>query len=148
MGYDVIVVLGAALTPDGELGPALAERVHFGVAAWRDGEAAKLIMTGIHEAQKMKARAMSLGVPGEAILVEHQARTTRENAVHSAALMRRHGLTSALLVTQGYHRRRAVATFRHAGVVAQAMLFPSRSHLEQIAREIVALAFYKSRGWI
>jgi uncharacterized SAM-binding protein YcdF (DUF218 family) len=148
VGYDVIIVLGAALTREGELGPALAERVHFGVAAWREGQAPKLIMTGIHEAQKMKARAMSLGVPDGAILVEHQARTTRENAIHSAALMRQHRLTSALLVTQPYHRPRAVAAFRRLGVAARAMRFPSRPRLKQIARELVALAFYKSRGWI
>ena len=148
MGFDVIIVLGAALTPDGELGPALAERVHFGVVAWREGEAPRLIMTGVHEAYKMKARAVALGVPAEAILVEPTARTTRENALRSAVLMRQHGLTKALLVTQGYHRPRAVAAFRRAGVEAAALKFDSRLQLRQAAREVVALAFYLSRGWI
>jgi uncharacterized SAM-binding protein YcdF (DUF218 family) len=148
VGFDVIVVLGAALTPAGELGPALAERVHFGVLAWRDGRAPRMIMTGIHEAHKMKARALALGVPAEAVLLEATARTTRENAVRSAELMRRHGWATALVVTQGYHRLRAVAAFRRAGIEAAALRFTSRWRLKQAARELVALAFYKSRGWI
>jgi uncharacterized SAM-binding protein YcdF (DUF218 family) len=148
VAFDVIVVLGAALTPEGELGPALAERVQHGVAAWRDGAAPRLIMTGVHEAYKMKARAVALGVPAEAILVEPTARTTRENAVRSAALMRQHGMTRALVVTQGYHRPRAAAAFRRVGVAAAALRFESRLQLRQVAREVVALAFYKSRGWI
>jgi uncharacterized SAM-binding protein YcdF (DUF218 family) len=148
VSFDVIVVLGAALTPEGELGAALAERVRFGVAAWHEGAAARLMMTGIYEAHKMKARAIELGVDGDAILVEPTARTTRENALRCAALMREHGLATALVVTQRYHRPRAVAAFRRAGIAATALRFSNRLHPKQVAREVVALAFYRLRGWI
>jgi uncharacterized SAM-binding protein YcdF (DUF218 family) len=147
-GYDVIVVLGAALASDGDLGPALAERVRAGVAAWREGRAPRLMMTGVHEAHKMKARAVALGVPAEAILVEDTARTTRENAMRCAELMRAHGLGYALVVTQGYHRPRALATFRRVGVRARAYRFAGRNNPRQAAREVVALAVYWARGWI
>jgi uncharacterized SAM-binding protein YcdF (DUF218 family) len=147
-GHDVIVVLGAALTADGDLGAALAERVRAGVEAWQRGRAPWLMMTGVHEAHKMKARAMALGVPGEAILVEPTARSTRENALACVALMRQHGLARALVVTQRYHRARAVASFRRAGVAADALGFRGRWGLKQAARELVALIGYKARGWI
>jgi uncharacterized SAM-binding protein YcdF (DUF218 family) len=146
--FDVIVVLGAALTADGELGTALAERVCAGVAAWRAGRAPQLMMTGVHEAEKMKARAVALGVPAAAILVEPTARTTRENALRCAELMGRHQLVRALVVTQAYHRLRAVAAFRRVGVTAEGYRFDGRFTTKQAMRELVALAVYRARGWI
>ena len=64
--FDVIVVLGAALGPEGDLGPALAERVLAGVEAWRAGQAPMLLMTGSYEAEKMKRRAVEAGRSGGA----------------------------------------------------------------------------------
>ena len=145
---DVIVVLGAALGPEGDLGPALAERVLAGVEAWRAGRAPWLMMTGIHEAEKMKRRAVKLGVPAAQVLVEPTARTTRENALRCAQLMRAHGLGRALVVTQGYHRRRAIAAFRKIGVVAEPLVFPHRARLRWWVRESAAWMVYKARGWI
>jgi uncharacterized SAM-binding protein YcdF (DUF218 family) len=146
---DVIVVLGAALTPAGDLGPALAERVRAGVEAWQRGAAPWLMMSGVHEAAKMKARAVEMGVPAERVIVEGRATTTHENAVNCAELMRRQNLQHALVVTQAYHRRRAVAAFRRAGVAASAFRFPGqKARPRRVAREWVALAVYKLRGWI
>lgn len=145
---DVIVVLGAALGPEGDLGAALAERVLAGVEAWRAGRAPWLMMTGIHEAEKMKRRALKLGVPDARVLVEPTARTTRENALRCAELMRAHGLERALVVTQGYHQRRAIAAFRRVGVTACALSFPHRGQLAWWLREAAAWVVYKARGWI
>lgn len=146
---DVVVVLGAALGPEGDLGPALAERVLAGVEAWRAGRAPLLIMTGKYEAELMKRRAVKLGVPAERVLVETGALTTRENATGCAAIMRAHGMGSALVVTQAFHRARAVAAFGRAGVEADALPFAHaptdwRTHM----REIVARVVYRARGWI
>jgi uncharacterized SAM-binding protein YcdF (DUF218 family) len=149
MKFDVIVVLGAALGPDGTLGPALAERVEMGVIAWKRGYAPWLLMTGEREASAMREVAISSGVPADQILVEHQARTTRENAIYSGALLRERGLRRALVVTQPYHRARAVAAFRRVGVEAEALEFWSRRQTpRQQARELVARAVYRVRGWI
>jgi uncharacterized SAM-binding protein YcdF (DUF218 family) len=147
---DVLVVLGAALSRDmRSLGPALEERVVEGAAAFRRGLAPAMIVTGKLEASLMKVRAIELGVPAEAILLEHTALTTRENALFSAELMRRHGLERALIVTQPYHRLRAVTAFRRAGVEASALGFVSaRTPPRQVFREYGALAVYGLRGWL
>jgi uncharacterized SAM-binding protein YcdF (DUF218 family) len=146
---DVLVVLGAALRADGELGPALAERVEVAAAAFHRGAAPCLIMTGAVEAEAMRRRAVELGVPEAAILVEKQARTTRENALATAALMRRHGLAHALLVTQRFHRPRSLAAFRRAGVAVEPLQFDGRpARLKQLVREAVALLVYAARGWL
>jgi uncharacterized SAM-binding protein YcdF (DUF218 family) len=148
-GCDVVVVLGAALGPEGDLGPVLAERVLAGVEAWRAGRAPMMMMTGRYEAELMKRRAIKLGVPAERVLVETGALTTRQNATGCAAIMRAHGLSRALVVTQAFHRARAVAAFRRAGVAAEALSFvhaPTRWRLS--ARELAARVVYRARGWI
>jgi uncharacterized SAM-binding protein YcdF (DUF218 family) len=146
---EVLIVLGAALAADGRLGPALEERVVAGVAAWRQGLAPRVLMTGRFEAAAMRARALELGVPAEAVLVEHTARSTRENALFSSELLRRHGVRSALIVTQPWHRRRAVSAFRKVGVDARSLPFAStRVGVRQLLRECVALVAYGLRGWL
>lgn len=145
----MIVVLGAALGPEGDLGPALAERVLAGVEAWRAGRAPLLLMTGRYEAELMKRRAVKLGVPEARVLVETEALTTRQNATGCTAILRARGLARALVVTQAYHRPRAVATFRRAGVAAEALAFAQApSSWRAYARELVARAVYRARGWI
>jgi uncharacterized SAM-binding protein YcdF (DUF218 family) len=146
--FDVIVVLGAALGPEGDLGPALAERVLAGVEAWRAGRAPTLLMTGRYEAEKMKARAIKLGVPAGRVLVETAALTTRQNATGCAAILRAQGLARALVVTQAYHRPRAVAAFRKLGVDADALEFAGSSRVKWQLRELLARAVYRARGWI
>lgn len=148
MNAEVIVVLGAALRGS-RLGPALAERVEAGVAAWHGGLAPLLLMTGALEATAMRARAVELGVPVERVLIEHSARTTRENALYCAEILRQRGLTRALVVTQAYHRPRSVAAFRRAGLDAHALVFDGkRASPRALAREGVALMVYAARGWL
>ncbi|MFF4020593.1 YdcF family protein [Streptomyces sp. NPDC001843] len=64
------------------------------------------------EAEHCRERAIELGVPAEAILVEPQARNTGENIRFSRALLEeRHvPVSSALLVSKPYEERRAYAT--------------------------------------
>ncbi len=97
----------------------------------------------------MKQRAVELGVPSDVILIEHTALTTRENALFSGEILRRQQLLRALIVTQPYHRRRAVAAFRRVGIQAKALKFRSqRDTLRQHGREVVARWVYRLRGWI
>jgi uncharacterized SAM-binding protein YcdF (DUF218 family) len=146
--YDCIVVLGAALGPEGDLGPALAERVLAGVEAWRAKRAPVLLMTGRFEAEKMRARAIKLGAPSDCVLVESEALTTRGNALGCAPILRARGLDRVLVVTQSYHRRRAVGAFRKVGLDADALEFAGSGRLKWHLRELVARAVYRARGWI
>ncbi|MFG2476465.1 YdcF family protein [Streptomyces fagopyri] len=64
------------------------------------------------EAQHYRERALELGVPAGAILVEPRARNTGENIALSRALLEERGVSveSALLVSKPYEERRAYAT--------------------------------------
>ncbi|MEU5971228.1 YdcF family protein [Streptomyces globisporus] len=66
------------------------------------------------EAEHYRERALELGVPASAILVEPKARNTGENINFSRALLEERSLdvSSVLLVSKPYEERRAYATAR------------------------------------
>ncbi|WP_406244353.1 YdcF family protein [Streptomyces anulatus] len=66
------------------------------------------------EAEHYRGRALDLGVPASAILVEPNARNTGENINFSRALLAERGVdvSSVLLVSKPYEERRAYATAR------------------------------------
>lgn len=66
------------------------------------------------EAEHYRERALELGVPGSAILVEPEARNTGENINFTRELLAERGVdvASVLLVSKPYEERRAFATAR------------------------------------
>ncbi|MGW4050940.1 YdcF family protein [Streptomyces sp. NPDC004779] len=66
------------------------------------------------EAEHYRERALELGVPASAILVEPNAKNTGENVRFSRSLLDDHGVqvSSILLVSKPYEERRAYATAR------------------------------------
>lgn len=66
------------------------------------------------EAEHYRERALGLGVPESAVLVEPRARNTGENIRFSRALLAERGIgvSSVLLVSKPYEERRAYATAR------------------------------------
>ncbi|MFC8035324.1 YdcF family protein [Streptomyces griseoincarnatus] len=95
------------------------------VALYRDGMAPLIVFTGATsrttrdrmprgEAEHYRERALELGVPADAILVEPNARNTGENITFSRALLADRGIavSSVLLVCKPYEERRAYATAR------------------------------------
>jgi len=123
---DVIVVLGSKVYSGGRPGPALIRRTKHAVALFRQGLASHIVCSGglgrepPTEAEAACGLAEKLGAPPSALLLETQAHSTEENALYTAALMRAHGWTTAILVSDGYHSYRAALLFRRAGVVAYA----------------------------
>ncbi|MCA8939306.1 MAG: YdcF family protein, partial [Planctomycetes bacterium] len=121
---DVIMVPGAALRKGGrELSPVLQSRVDQAISLWRSGYAPKLLFSGggegsDNEAEAMARYAIRQGVHPQAILLEKAATTTRSNAEHSAALMKREGLNSALVVSNWYHVARVRLSLLQAGIEA------------------------------
>src|SRR3546814_15760851 len=100
----------------------------------------------------MARLARDMGVPAACILTERDARTTYESARNCAALMRRHGWTSVLLVTDGWHLARGLLAFRGFGVTAQGESAGGgpgevgyRRWLAYAAREALAMPWYSLR---
>src|SRR5687767_11890339 len=69
---------------------------------------------GVSEAERMLQIAETLGIPRDRIIVEAEAETSEENGWLAAELLRAHGLTSALLVTDYAHMMYALPVFTDA----------------------------------
>lgn len=67
--------------------------------------------TGPSNAEAMRQIAIESGVPDEAILLEEFSETTRQNAENTSALLDSAEIDRIILVTSGYHQRRAGLEF-------------------------------------
>lgn len=155
---DIVIVLGAATTQAGGPTPTLRRRVAKGVRTFEKTGAEMLLMTGgpagrrPAEAEIMRDLARDAGVPEDRILVEIEASTTFENARRSADIMRRHGWTRAVVVTDALHIPRALLAFWGVGVRATGRgariawrVGPFRTPFHYLAYEMAGIALYATR---
>jgi uncharacterized SAM-binding protein YcdF (DUF218 family) len=70
------------------------------------------------EAHVMRQLAVDAGVPEARILIEDQATSTFQSALLCAAILRQHGWSTALIVTDRYHLPRTLLVFRSCGIQA------------------------------
>jgi uncharacterized SAM-binding protein YcdF (DUF218 family) len=162
---DVAIVLSGGRYTDGSLTDSAVDRTVAAVRLYHQGFVPRLLFTGgpccgESASALMATLAEELGVPRGAILLEEESTRTYDSAVYSAALLRRRGLRSAILVTSPLHLLRARLSFAAAGMTVHPLRSSERdltrvsSSLERIAllqdavHEYCGLAFYRWRGWI
>lgn len=116
------MVLGCKIAPSGRPAPVMERRVAAGATAYLGGVAPVVVVSGGRrwgsriEAQVMAGALREAGVPARAVIEELCSLSTLENAVFSAAILRRLGARRAAVVTCPWHMARALANFRAAGV--------------------------------
>ena len=104
------------------------------------------------------------GVPATMIWTEQESKSTYENAVNSAAILRQRGIHKIVLVTEAYHMRRSEGVFRKQGIevvpaacgfrspeVRWRDMLPSWEAIswnEDSMHEVIALVWYKLNGRI
>ena len=128
----VIVVLGHPADEHGNPAPILKSRLDKAISLYKSGEANKIIVTGAAvynqfvEAEVMAVYCISNNIPAEDIIMEPRARNTYENARMVKAIMIENGLSSAIVVTSAFHKKRAERFFRKAipNVVVQVCPYP------------------------
>lgn len=112
--WDAIVVLGCRVFPDGQPSRALAARVEAAVELYRQGRAARVVLTGgvgeagIAEAEVAATLAESLGVPRDDLIVEARSTSTEQNARFAAQMIEGRRI---LIVTDAYHVFRSELVF-------------------------------------
>jgi len=119
----------------------------------------------IPESEVMRRGLLELGVPDSRIVLESESKVTREEAIFTAKLLRDRGINSCILVTSDTHMRRALGTFRRAGLNAVPAValnpigfasrhrrwVPTQQALEfsqEVLHEYIGLAWYRLRGWL
>lgn len=95
-----------------------AARVAEGVELYDNGWADRLVFSGAAEdktgpsnAEAMRRIALDAGVPDYAIVLEEFSETTRQNAENTRELLEEQNIRRIILVTSGYHQRRAGLEF-------------------------------------
>jgi SanA protein len=114
-----VIVFGAGLWRDGSPTPVLRDRVATAAQLYFEGKAEKLVMSGgnptidYDEPGAMRAYALSLGVPDEAIVLDYAGRRTYDTCYRARHIF---GIRQATLVTQGFHLPRALYLCNSLGI--------------------------------
>jgi vancomycin permeability regulator SanA len=110
-GKKVAIVFGAGLWRDGSPTPVLRDRVATAADLYFAGKVEKLLFSGdnriveYNEPAAMRAYALQLGVPDEAIVLDYAGRRTYDTCYRARAIF---GVKEAVLVTQKFHRRACI----------------------------------------
>jgi uncharacterized SAM-binding protein YcdF (DUF218 family) len=119
---DVILVLGAA-EYRGRPSPVLRARLDHALELYNRRLAPLLMTTGgaggdpvFTEAGVGRSYLMSKGVPSESIIVEEEGESTVESTAMAGEIMRRMGLHSAIVVSDGYHIYRVKKMMQFRGL--------------------------------
>lgn len=103
-------------------------RTQAGIDLYKNGWAGVLIFSGAAKdadgpsnAAAMKLYALENGVPENDIFIEEAAVNTQQNAANTQSFVKEKGYDSVILVTSGYHQRRATLEFekRAEGVLVR-----------------------------
>ncbi|MET7284691.1 ElyC/SanA/YdcF family protein [Streptomyces sp. NPDC005573] len=114
----VAVVFGAGLW-DGEPSPYLAHRLDAAARLYREGRIEVVLVTGDNsredydEPDAMRAYLTRHGVPRARIVSDYAGFDTWDSCVRARKIF---GVDRAVLISQGFHIRRAVALCEAAGV--------------------------------
>ena len=120
---DAILVLGGGIDGDGVLGYSSRRRVRVAVTLLAAGQTRYLIFSGGPDwrqpedtaAGLMRAHALALGAPPEALLTEIRAISTFENLQFGFALAEQRGLGKLAILTDAFHLERARWLARYFG---------------------------------
>lgn len=153
---DVAIVLGAA-TSKGEVSPVYEERINHGVDLYREGYIDKLIVTGgkgarndESDAYAAKKYAILQGIPESDILTEDTSTITQENLENSKAIMDQNKYSTAIIVSDPLHMRRAMLLAKDAGINAYSSPTPTSKYVSlktQIPFLVREVFFYIGYKW-
>lgn len=117
----IAIVFGAGLTRSGATTPVLADRVTAAAGLYFTGKAEKLLMSGdnrfvdYNEPEAMRQKALSLGVPDDAIVLDYAGRRSYDTCYRAKAIFK---VDQAILVTQAFHMPRVLYLCNRLGLDA------------------------------
>jgi len=117
----VAIVFGAGLWRDGSPTPVLRDRVAMAASLYFAGKVEKLLMSGdnrfvnYNEPAAMRAFALELGIPDQAIVLDYAGRRTYDTCYRARDIF---GVHQAILITQSFHLPRAIFLCEAMGVSA------------------------------
>ena len=154
---DAAIVLGAAVWNE-RPSPVFEERIRHAIHLYEIGDVRVIIFTGgigegdqFAESEVAKEYAVQRGIPVEQIYCETVSTVTYENLREAKAILDQQGLTTALIVSDPLHMRRAVTIAKDLGIDAYPSPTPTsryrtwKSKLRFLIRETYFYASYLLR---
>jgi uncharacterized SAM-binding protein YcdF (DUF218 family) len=155
----VLIVLGSDTFGEDLLGESSYLRSVYALRAWREGGFRRVILSGSLEVTgPMRDYLMCQGIPAEVILIEGRSKSTHENALFTAQIVR--PLEGPwVLLTSDYHMWRAHRVFAKAGLAVMPRPLPDAFKrmgdwrlrwpvFIELAEESAKIAYYWVRGWV
>jgi uncharacterized SAM-binding protein YcdF (DUF218 family) len=106
-------------------------RTAEGIKLFQNGWANSIIFSGAAQdksgpsnAAAMRTQAINAGVPVASIYVEEESATTEENALNTHAILMNNNFHTVILVTSGYHQRRADLEFKKENTNTTVLNYP------------------------
>lgn len=181
--HDIGIILTGGTTNDDKLPKEnlflgkTADRIAQAVELYKNSKIKKILISGgeisvLGKTQKKEVEEIAKyliisGVPKDSIFMETHARNTKENAENCSKILKKHFKNQTyLLITSGFHLRRANACFEKVGIKVDTFganyLSHERNYLwfnilpkedyfaysQLIFREIIGYCTYKAMGWI
>ena len=113
------LVLGAQVKPDGTPSDMLADRIAAAAGLYQAGRVEKLLLSGDHarvdydEVGTMRRILLAQGIPARDIFTDHAGFDTWDSAQRAKRVF---DVSTAVVVTQGFHMARALYDARRAGL--------------------------------
>ncbi|RJP28980.1 MAG: glycosyltransferase [Candidatus Omnitrophota bacterium] len=172
---DAIVVLAGGVGETGLAGYSYEERVKYAIELYKQGYADHLVFSSgfvyiFNEPLVMKALAISLGVPEEAIILESASKNTYEHVTNIKKLLSENKMSNIIVVSSPYHMRRLYLVskklagninFTYCPVPSSIFYMrrinnPAENTLQQVnlaqikafIHEYSAIVYYWFKGWI
>jgi uncharacterized SAM-binding protein YcdF (DUF218 family) len=127
-----------------------AARTASAIELYQHGWAPLLIFSGAAEdksgpsnASAMRLQAVEAGVPESAIIIEQYSETTKQNAEKTQTIFDEKGIKSIILVTSGYHQKRASLEF-HKRAGGEVAIY---NHPDSNDKDWSSLWWVTPRGW-
>lgn len=117
----VAIVLGASVYPSGKMSDMLFDRAQAGLNLYKTQKVTKILVSGDHgtkyydEVAAVKKYLLANGVVEKDIFLDHAGFDTYDSMYRARNIF---DLTSAVIVSQGFHLSRAVYIARELGIDA------------------------------
>lgn len=154
-----------------------ADRIAQTIELYKNGKIRQILISGGEisvfgktpkkEIEEIAKYLIISGVPRESIFMETHAQNTKENALNCSKILKKHFKNqSYLLITSGFHLRRATACFEKVNIKIDTFganylsqervyywysILPKEEYLaysQLVFKEIIGYCTYKVMGWI
>lgn len=131
--YDCGIVLGGGMVNYDDTYDRISfnnntDRIMQAVYLYKTGKIKKMLISSgsgnilypeMRESALLKKYFLSVGIPDSVMLVDSTSDNTRQNAVNSAVILKKQFPNGKyLMITSGFHMRRALACFKRVGILA------------------------------